>query len=170
MIVTLQPAVTLDGFIADLSGECYSWVKEDDEARFLEAVEEAGCELVGRKTFDQYREDYTSRTKATTFVVTRDTSLRDFGRVRFVTGKLEQIVSDIAGQGFERLIISGGGDLNGSLAEAGLLDEMRLSVHPVTIGEGIPLFGKYHPKLHTQLVDVNRDVPEVVQLVYKVLK
>ena len=37
MKVIMYPAVTLDGFIADLNGECYSWISDEDE-KFYEVT------------------------------------------------------------------------------------------------------------------------------------
>jgi dihydrofolate reductase len=45
-----------------------------------------------------------------------------------------------AAAGGRDLWVVGGGDLAGQFAEAGLLDEVRVSIAPVTLGAGRPLF------------------------------
>ncbi|HSX07547.1 MAG TPA: hypothetical protein VLG11_01505 [Candidatus Saccharimonadales bacterium] len=43
MKATLYPAITLDGFIADPNGECYSWISDEDEEDYTQAIANAGC-------------------------------------------------------------------------------------------------------------------------------
>jgi dihydrofolate reductase len=40
--------------------------------------------------------------------------------------------------------VVGGGDLAGQFADAGLLDEVVVSIAPVTLGSGRPLFPRRH--------------------------
>lgn len=170
MKVTLRPSITADGFIADLNGECYSWINDEDEKRYTNAVQATGCELVGRKTYEQYIEDFALRKDIITFVYTSKTTFVDTKNIKFVHGSAQDVLNQIEAYGFKELIISGGGELNGSLASSGLIDELRLSVHPVVLGKGISLFGSHNVKLNLNLISVNTDVPGIVQSIYKVLK
>jgi dihydrofolate reductase len=170
MKVTLRPSITADGFIADLNGECYSWINDEDEKRYMNAVHVIGCELVERKTYEQYVEDFTSRKDIITFVYTSKTTFVDTNNIKFIHGSAHDVLNQIETYGFTELIISGGGELNGSLASSGLIDELQLSVHPVVLGKGIPLFGNHDVKLNLNLISVNNDVPGIVQSIYKVLK
>jgi dihydrofolate reductase len=169
MKITLRPSVTLDGFIADLNGECYSWINPDDEVRYDTAVKQSGCELVGRKTYEQYKNDFDAREDIVTYVYTNQPKFENTPNVKFIGGSAEDAVSQIEKDGFSNLIISGGGELNGLLAEAKLIDEARLSIHPVLLYNGIPLFGSYKPKLNLELVESNTDVQGIVQATYKLI-
>jgi len=169
MKVIMYPAVTLDGFIADLNGECYSWISEDDEKFYEEAIKNAGCCLVGRKTYDQYIDSYPLSNGATSFVYTTSQEQPDQDKVKFVRGTAEEVLQQIAGCGFSEVILSGGGDINGIFAEAGLINEIVISIYGVTLGEGIPLFGAYKPKLKLSLISSNQDVPGVVKNHYEVI-
>lgn len=57
-----------------------------------------------------------------------------------------------------------GPELAGSLGELGLVDEYRLYVHPVVLGEGKPFFSKARPPLH--LVASDRIGEDVIRLTY----
>lgn len=169
MKVIMYPAITLDGFIADLNGECYSWISEEDEALYEQKIADAGCSLVGRKTYEQYIEDYPAENGSTTFVYTHSTDYEDTEKVKFVHGTPQEVLDQIAEQGFSEVILTGGGELNGSFAEAGHINEIIVSIYGVTLGEGIPLFGSHKPKLNLELLSSTQNVPGVVKNHYSVM-
>jgi dihydrofolate reductase len=80
-----------------------------------------------------------------------------------IAGDLEiavrQIKSEVAGE-----IEIGGPDLARSLTELGLIDEYRIYLHPVVLGDGNPFFAGPRPPLH--LVDSKRIGAEVIRLTY----
>jgi dihydrofolate reductase len=170
MKIIMAPALTLDGFIADPHGECHSWINPADEDRYEASLRPDGVELVGRKTYEQYLDTYESRTDVMTFVYTSQSKFKDTAKIKFVHGDIHEILKRIEALGFNQLIFSGGGELNGLLATAGVIDEIEASIHPVTIGAGIPLFGSYHPKLNLKLLSTNQDIPGITQIRYEVLK
>ncbi len=165
----MYPAITLDGFIADLNGECYSWINDEDEAVYNAAVTRAGCLLVGRKTFEQYPEDF-PKSDAITFVYTSQQSQKDQDKIKFVRGTPADVIKQIADYGFSELVVGGGGEVNGSFAEAGLIDEIIISIYGVTIGDGIPLFGSHKPQLRLKLLSTKNELDSIVTNHYKVLR
>lgn len=170
MKVTMYPAITLDGFISDLNGECYSWISDEDEASYEQVVKQAGCLLIGRKTYEQYQDDYPLKSGATTFIYTHSKDYKDQDKVKFVNGTPEEVLRQIAAQGFSEVIVGGGGEVNGAFAEAGLIDEIIISIYNVTIGEGIPLFGSYKPKLQLKLLATSNEIGGIVKNHYTVEK
>lgn len=168
MKAIMYPAITLDGFISDLNGECYSWVSDEDEEQYTQAIARTGCVLLGRKTYEQYPGDFPPKSGAMAFVWTTHTDQQDQDRVKFVRGTPEEVLRQIAAHGFTEVIVSGGGEINGSLAEAGLIDEIIVSIYNVTIGEGIPLFGSHKPKLKLELLSTTNEIDGIVKNHYKV--
>lgn len=168
--VIMYPAVTLDGFIADLNGECYSWINDEDEAGYTQAIAEAGCVLLGRKTFDQYPKDFPPESGATAFIWTTREDLQDQERVKFVRGTAHEVLRQIADAGFSKIIVGGGGEVNGLLADAGLVDEIIVSIYNVTIGEGIPLFGFRKPTMKLELLETTNEIEGIVKNHYKVIE
>ncbi len=51
-----------------------------------------------------------------------------------------EFVRNLKRQTGEAICLMGGGELAQSLLGAGLVDEIRLNIHPILIGSGIPLF------------------------------
>jgi dihydrofolate reductase len=60
--------------------------------------------------------------------------------VRPVTGALDAVLDQLRADGIGRVYVDGGATIRAWL-DAGLVDRMTISVVPVLIGEGIPLFG-----------------------------
>jgi dihydrofolate reductase len=62
----------------------------------------------------------------------------------------------------------GGPTTVAGLLDAGLIDELRLSVHPVVLGGGTPLFGRVGREHRLQLTSATPLESGVVRLVYRV--
>ena len=78
--------------------------------------------------------------------------------IRFVSGDVRpvhaQMVEAAAGR---NVWLVGGGELVGSFADHGLLDEILLSVAPVTLGAGAPLLPRRLTARQLELVEVSRN-------------
>ena len=76
----------------------------------------------------------------------------------------DEIVAAVPGQ---NIWLVGGGDLVGQFDDAGLLDEIRLGLTPVTLGSGAPLLPRRITSERLRLRSVERS-GQLVQLVYEV--
>lgn len=66
------------------------------------------------------------------------------------------------------IYVVGGPTTVAGLLDAGLIDELRLSVHPVVLGRGTPLFGRVAREHRLQLTSASPLESGVVRLVYRV--
>lgn len=105
-----------------------------------------------------------------TFVfTTRELPVPAGADVRFVSGEVADAVPairDAAGDG--DVWVVGGGDLAGQFFDAGLLDEIALSVAPVALTGGAPLFPRRVGSDRLRLVSA-RAVGQFARLVYAVV-
>lgn len=98
---------------------------------------------------------------------------RDLPRIpgadlRFVEGDVAPVHADMtAAAGGRDVWLVGGGELVGAFADAGLLDEVRLSVQPVLLGAGAPLLPRRLTSKDLTLQSVDRS-GQAVNLVYTV--
>jgi dihydrofolate reductase len=76
-------------------------------------------------------------------------------------------ISRLKEQPGKDIVISGSGALVRSLLEAGLIDELRLMVHPVIVGSGKRLFEEGEKQTALELVDSKTFATGVVYLTYK---
>lgn len=145
-------ATTLDGFLADDS-DSLDWLfvipqEHDGFPAFLEGV---GAIVQGSTTYEwvvRHEDLIEHPEKWPEFYGARPNwvfSSRDLARipgadVRLTSGSVRDSWAEIAASaGGKDVWIVGGGDLAGQFADAGILDEIRLSVAPVTLGSGRPL-------------------------------
>jgi dihydrofolate reductase len=81
--------------------------------------------------------------------------------------ELAEGVSDLKRQPGKDIVVSGSGALVRSLLEDGLLDELRLSVHPIVVGSGKRLFQEGEGRTALELVDSKTFATGVVYLTYR---
>jgi len=168
MKVIMYPAITLDGFIADLKGECYSWIDDVDEAEYRALMRQCGADIVGRKTYMQYKDDYDKRRDIVTFICTNSDEYSDTDNLKFINGSAQDMINKIQSYGFTETVLSGGGEINGLFAEVGFVNEIRASIYPLTLGQGIPLFGSRSAKLQLELISSKVAQKGILQNVYHV--
>jgi dihydrofolate reductase len=168
-------ATTLDGFIAD-EHDSLDWLFEvppgDDteghEARFARFIGEVGAIAMGSTTYgwvvgheqllehpEKWRGSYGD---IPTWVFSHRQLPAIVGAdVRFVQGDVAAVHREMteAAAGTNIWII-GGGDLAGQFADAGLLDEIQVSIAPVTLGAGAPLLPRRLTSSRLTLVGVER--------------
>lgn len=170
MKITLYPAVSLDGFIADADGDS-DWVTEQDGALFENAAKEAGCIVVGRKTFEQYQGDLFPIDGTLTIVVTsQPDDYQSSDSVVYAQGDASTIVELAKSKGHEQLLLAGGGETNGLFAKENLIDEVIISIYPTVMGSGVRVLGSFEGKLDLKLIGSQVLEASVVQNKYEVVK
>jgi dihydrofolate reductase len=76
------------------------------------------------------------------FVLTSRKLLRTRNTVEFYSGDLAHFVNGRLRPAFRSIWFVGGGVVSGECLRLGLADEVRYSILPILIGEGIPFFEK----------------------------
>jgi dihydrofolate reductase len=170
-------ATSADGFIAKPDGDI-EWLlrSEYEDAATLglvysEFISTVDAIVMGRHsyekvlTFDKwYYED-----KEVIVLTTRDLAVPGHvkGNVRFESGTPQAIAAKLAGEGKKHLYIDGGITIQRFL-EAKLISELTITVIPVLLGNGIPLFANGTMEQPLVLIDVNTSASGTVQKRYRV--
>ncbi|MDF2572404.1 MAG: hypothetical protein K0R55_4008, partial [Sporomusa sp.] len=89
------------------------------------------------------------------------------GEVQYINCNIEAEIRKLKRESGKDVWLYGGASLISTFVNLGLVDEYRLSVHPVVLGTGKPLFESLHDRLSLVLTDVRRYNSGVVQLVYR---
>ena len=76
-------------------------------------------------------------------------------------------ISDLKRQPGKDIVVSGSGTLVRSLLQHGLLDELRMFVHPLLLGSGRRLFEEEEARTALELVDSKTFATGVVDLTYR---
>ncbi len=166
---TYYTATTLDGFIAD-EHDSLAWLFEQktDEggpADYEEFIKHIGAMVMGSTTYvwigDHMRANEEKWAYDIPCWVFTHRDLEPLGEdIRFVRGGVrEQHAAIVDSAGGRDIWVVGGGDLAGQFADLGLLDRMVVSIAPVTLGAGRPLFPRRHD---LELVELGRNGDFVV--------
>jgi dihydrofolate reductase len=103
-----------------------------------------------------------------TFVLTRRELPRTRDTVEFYSGDLEQFVKGRLRPTFRSIWFVGGGAVSGECLRLGLADEVRYSILPILIGDGIPFFDKLDRDVALHLMEVKAYKNGMVALRYEV--
>jgi len=84
----------------------------------------------------------------------------------FINDNILEEVNKLKNKPGKDIWLYGGASLITSFINLGLVDEFRLSVHPVILGEGKPLFIDIKQRLNLKMVKTRTFSSGVVQLIY----
>lgn len=174
--VILDLAVSLDGFIEGPNGET-DWCIMDDDMNFNGFLDSIDTIFYGRVSYDAWgnyqapagagaaeQQLWNTIHARQKFVFSQQQ--RQDERATFVGTDIAARVAEIRQQGGKDIWLYGGAGLIRSFIQLGLIDEYRLSVHPVVLGSGKPLFEDLQQRVGLRLKDTRVFRSGVVQLVY----
>ncbi|WP_047980773.1 dihydrofolate reductase family protein [Ornithinibacillus contaminans] len=176
--VILDLAVTLDGFIEGKNGEI-DWCNMEPEMDFTKFLDQIDTILYGRKSYDiwgQYvPKEEESETEKEMWKAVHSKDKYVFSRfykstdtnVTFIKDNIAEEINMLKNKPGKDIWLYGGSSLITSFINLGLVDEMRLSVHPVILGEGKPLFSEIMERKNFVLVNTRSFSSGVVQLCYQ---
>jgi len=167
MKITLHLALSADGFIAKSNGDS-DWVSPIDGDLFLSRAKEAGCVVVGRKTFEQYKGQLFPVENVANIVLTSH-PLVETGSTFFATSP-EEAIAKAEKRSCSSLLVAGGGKTGATFLKAGLIDEIFFSVHPIVLGTGIKPFENLDKVYGLQLAGTKQLCGGLVELHYIVEK
>jgi dihydrofolate reductase len=179
--VTIHMAASLNGFIARKDGGV-DWLETSDEFAdgdttapgFVEAfLKTIDCYVMGSRTYETALSFEAeglgwSYGDKPTFVLTSRDLPRTRDTVEFYSGDLTQFVKGRLRSMFPTIWFVGGGVVSGECLHLGLADEVRYSILPILIGDGIPFFEKLDRDIALHLAEVKAYRNGIVELRYEV--
>jgi len=180
--VTIHMAASLDGFIARKDGRV-DWLETSDDFAggdtldpgFVEAfLETIDCYVMGSRTYETALRFEAqglgwSNGDKPTFVLTSRELPRIRETVEFYSGDLAQFVNERLRPRFHTIWFVGGGMVAAECLRLGLADEVRYSILPILIGDGIPFFEKLDSDIALHLAEVTAYKSGMVELRYEVM-
>ena len=169
MRVILYIATSMDGYIARTDGSV-DWLEsvesEYEDYGYSDFLKSVDIVLMGRKTFDQVLSfgewPYAGKQ---TIVFSRQPENSDRSDVRFFSGTPEALSQQIDKDSTVWLV--GGGQLNNLFLASHAIDEIILSIIPVCLGDGIPLFRTDSTISQFKMINSTSFDTGVVQIFYK---
>jgi len=148
--VTLHVVASLDGFIArkdnsvswlDAPGSVYEAgvsVSEEEIAAFVKAID---CYVLGSRTYEHALELGWPYGDTPTVVLTNRELSSTKKSVEFYSGDLTTLVREKLAPRYRNIWLVGGAIASQRFLSLGLVDEIKLTVAPVLLGDGLRLFG-----------------------------
>jgi dihydrofolate reductase len=178
--VTIHMVASLDGFIARKDGRV-DWLETSDEfaggdtldPEFVESfLKTIDCYVMGSRTYEtalnfEAKGFGWAYGDKPTFVLTSRDLPRTRDTVEFYSGDLSQFVNEHLRPRFRSIWFVGGGVVSGECLRVGLADEVRYSILPVLIGNGITFFEKLDRDVPLHLAEVKAYKSGTVALRYE---
>ncbi len=180
--------VSLDGFVAGSRGEM-DWITMDDEIfeDAINLVNTVDTALYGRITY-QMMESYwptvlinPSSTKNELYhaqwvedihkiVFSKTLESVEWNNTILIKENIEDEITKLKQQPGKSMMIFGSPRLTHSFMQLGLIDEYRININPVVLGDGIPLFKNISDKINLKLLNTKTFKAGVVGFRYETIK
>lgn len=179
--VTIHMAASLDGFIARADGRT-DWMETSDTfdggetlsnefvAEFLKSID---CYVMGSRTYEtalafEAQGHGWAYGDTPVFVLTTRQLPRARASVEFRRGDLADLVNNDLRPRFRSIWVAGGGAVAGECLRRGLADDVRYSILPVLIGEGLRFFDRLDADVSLHLTESRAYTNGMVALRYDV--
>jgi dihydrofolate reductase len=166
--VVLFIAVSLDGYIARENGNL-DWlnaIEGEGDNGFTEFYQTIDTMIMGKATYNQLLTlvDEFPHSDKTCYVFSRSENRQD-QYVEFVNEDVAQFTSKLKNQDGSNIWLVGGADLLDIYIKEKLVDEFIVTISPIVLGAGIPLFKEDNPEVNLELKE-HKLFGQFVQLRY----
>jgi dihydrofolate reductase len=170
--VVVTEFISLDGVIEDPGGSedykhggwTFTFDRGDEGNKFkLDEIQEADAQLLGRRTYDGFAEAWPDRddefgfaermNSMPKYVVSSTIDSPEWQNTTVLSGDVAEDVSKLRETQDGDILVAGSAQLVQALLANGLVDELRLMVFPIVLGEGKRLYGDIDQPARMDLVD-----------------
>lgn len=155
--ILLYIATSIDGYIATKDGGV-EWLSVVDGSgsdygyhAFYDSVDAL---IMGSKTYQQILDfgewPYPGKPS---YILTRQALESSRDDVIFISEEPLDLMRRLEAEGMQRVWMVGGGQIVASFIKSGLIDEYIISIVPILLGEGIPLFQAPLPEMSLEVVE-----------------
>lgn len=169
--ISIYIAMSIDGYIARKDGGL-DWLEYghtgDEDYGFKKFIGSVDALVLGRNTYEVVSGFGEWPYKGKKVVVLSRTLKEVRKEAELFSGELADLASSLHSQGIKHVWVDGGVTVSKFL-EAGLVDEITISVISVVLGSGIPLFSAMSQGQACRLISTQSYPSGLVQLKYEVL-
>lgn len=163
--IILNIAVSLDGFIEGPKGE-FDWCFTDQDYGMTDFMRGIDTIFFGRKSYElmltMSKNPFPDKEKyvfSKTLQNTEDT-------IHIINRDVGKKVKAIKNKTGKDIWLFGGAELVSTFINLGFVDELQLSIHPLLLGQGKPLFQNIKRKMPLTLIDSKTYSTGLVRLFY----
>lgn len=145
--VILIAALSADGYIGKSKTHLADWTSKEDKQHFVATTKESGVIIMGRVTYETIGKALPDRR---TIVLSRSYAAISDAEVSSLQPK--ELLASLSE--YDTVCICGGQQIYSLFMEAGVVDELQLTIEPVLFGQGVTLFNdRYARRLRLQSSD-----------------
>ncbi len=180
LTVTIHMVSSLDGFIAkkdnsigwfETTDQYEKGVTGQDPETFLKTID---CYVMGSRTYEHALELSKSYGWAygdkPTIVITNRKLPNERSNIEFYAGDLNKLAEEYLRPKYKNVWIVGGAQLAKDFIKLQLADEIRMSILPIILGDGLPFFDHIGQELPLHLKDTTAYKNGMVELCYEIKK
>ena len=164
--IILNLAMSLDGYIEGPNGE-YDWCFADQDYGMTEFLGSSDAIFLGRKSYEMMMTAGPELFAALKLYVFSNTLTKVEGNAEIITeANFIQRVDEIRHQPGANIWLFGGAELVSAFITHNRINELLISVHPVVLGAGKPLFTDIKERTELVLLGSEQFSSGLVQLKY----
>jgi dihydrofolate reductase len=157
--------MTLDGVVSDPDQWHFPYIDESMSSDIVAEISEMDTILFGRNTYVEFSKSWPKRTRdqfgplADFFndthkvVVSRTLSTLEWGPASLLGGDLVQDVTGLKKQSGKNIFVPGSAALTKSLLQAGILDQLWITLDPLVVGKGKRLYEAAEERTLLKLIE-----------------
>jgi dihydrofolate reductase len=170
-------ATSIDGYIAKKDGDI-EWLtkfslptneNEDKDCGFSKFFSDIDVLVMGRNTYEIVSNFDTWPYEGKRVVVLSSTLISVVEKAELFKGDIAHLIDKLHADGFKHIYVDGGATISQFL-NMRLIDQMIISIIPVVLGSGIPLFSMINGDKWCRLVSSQPYSNGLVQLRYDLVK
>jgi len=166
--IKLFIASSLDGYIAKEDGSVY-WLPQSGDSGYDNFYKSIDIVLMGKKTYEQIltfgKFPYKDKTS---YVFTRNPNQKKKDENVEFTSEVEEFTKELVLSSGKDIWLVGGSDIISTFLNLKFIDEIILTVIPVVLGKGIPLFKNIKEEVKLELIKTT-EYDGLVELSYKII-
>lgn len=176
MKVRLIMVSSLDGCITRGDDpKVQRWTSAEDKLLFSSLRDHASLIVMGRKTFEAARANMELSPEHRRIVLTRNpihyTQYAIPGQLEFTDESPVVLLQRLEKEGHTQLLLVGGGEVNAAFLQAGLIDEIHLTIEPRVFGKGKNLLADVLVDVQLRLLEMKKlNDQGTLHCVYQVLR
>jgi dihydrofolate reductase len=170
--ISIYIAMSIDGYIARKNGEI-DWLEYghtgDEDYGFKNFIGDIDALVLGRNTYEVVSGFDQWPYKGKKVVVLSHSLAKVRKEAELFSGQLTDLASKLHSEGIKHVWVDGGITVSQFL-EAGLVDDITISIISMVLGSGIPLFSAMNREQKCRLINTRSFPSGLVQLKYEVIQ
>lgn len=135
-----------------------NWSSPEDQKLFASLIEESNLIVMGKKTYEAGKLRMKLQKGKLRIVLTRNPEKYQSipGQLEFTDQQPRDLVKRLEEQGYQHMLLVGGGNVNAMFFKEHLINEIHLTVEPLLFGKGKPLVAEDFFEVPLRLIEMKK--------------